>query len=134
MTQAHLFGIYGYTGDGAITLSDYSSGALLSDVSINAGSLATITVDVAGLINALIALNDQYAGFRIGWEDAAINSFQFVQFSNLSKFFSLSYQLAPNPAPLPPALPLFAAGLGALGLLGWRRKKEGNSVRRFSKS
>jgi len=25
--------------------------------------------------------------------------------------------------PLPAALPLFASGLGALGLLGWRRKK-----------
>jgi hypothetical protein len=28
-----------------------------------------------------------------------------------------------NPVPLPAALPLFATGLGALGLLGWRRKK-----------
>jgi hypothetical protein len=27
-------------------------------------------------------------------------------------------------APLPAALPLFAAGLGALGLLGWRRKRK----------
>jgi hypothetical protein len=26
--------------------------------------------------------------------------------------------------PLPTALPLFATGLGALGLLGWRRKKK----------
>ena len=26
--------------------------------------------------------------------------------------------------PLPAALPLFATGLGALGLLGWRRKKK----------
>ena len=26
--------------------------------------------------------------------------------------------------PLPAALPLFAAGLGALGLLGWRRRKK----------
>jgi len=26
--------------------------------------------------------------------------------------------------PIPPALPLFATGLGALGLLGWRRKKK----------
>ena len=25
--------------------------------------------------------------------------------------------------PLPAALPLFATGLGALGLLGWRRKR-----------
>jgi hypothetical protein len=27
--------------------------------------------------------------------------------------------------PLPPALPLFATGLGALGLLGWRKKRKG---------
>jgi hypothetical protein len=30
----------------------------------------------------------------------------------------------PSPTPLPAALPLFATGLGALGLLGWRRKKK----------
>jgi hypothetical protein len=29
-----------------------------------------------------------------------------------------------TPAPLPAALPLFAAGLGALSLLGWRRKRK----------
>ena len=33
--------------------------------------------------------------------------------------------LAPvSPTPLPAALPLFATGLGALGLLGWRRKRK----------
>jgi hypothetical protein len=31
-------------------------------------------------------------------------------------------QLAP--VPLPAALPLFATGLGALGLLGWHRKRK----------
>ena len=30
---------------------------------------------------------------------------------------------ATPPTPLPAALPLFATGLGALGLLGWRRKR-----------
>jgi hypothetical protein len=30
--------------------------------------------------------------------------------------------------PLPTALPLFATGLGALGLLGWRRKRAVQSV------
>jgi hypothetical protein len=30
--------------------------------------------------------------------------------------------------PLPAALPLFATGLGALGLLGWRRKRKGAAI------
>ena len=32
--------------------------------------------------------------------------------------------ITPAPVPLPAALPLFATGLGALGLLGWRRKRK----------
>jgi hypothetical protein len=36
--------------------------------------------------------------------------------------------LTVNVTPLPAALPLFAGGLGALGLLGWRRKRTGRSV------
>jgi hypothetical protein len=31
-------------------------------------------------------------------------------------------------APVPPALPLFATGLSALGLLGWRRKRKARSI------
>jgi hypothetical protein len=30
--------------------------------------------------------------------------------------------------PLPAALPLFATGLGALGLLGWRRKRKAQTA------
>jgi hypothetical protein len=30
--------------------------------------------------------------------------------------------------PLPATLPLFATGLGALGLLGWRRKRKAQAV------
>ena len=38
--------------------------------------------------------------------------------------------LAPNAptAPLPAALPLFATGLGGLGLLGWRRRRKATAV------
>jgi hypothetical protein len=32
--------------------------------------------------------------------------------------------VVPSGVPLPGALPLFATGLGALGLLGWRRKRK----------
>ena len=35
----------------------------------------------------------------------------------------LSITPTPTPTPLPAALPLFATGLGALGLLGWKRKQ-----------
>ena len=34
----------------------------------------------------------------------------------------------PSAVPLPAALPLFAGGLGALGLLGWRRKRKAAAV------
>ena len=33
-----------------------------------------------------------------------------------------------SPVPLPAALPLFATGLGGLGLLGWRRKRKAQAV------
>jgi len=33
-----------------------------------------------------------------------------------------------TPAPLPAALPLFATGLGALGLFGWRRKRRNTAA------
>ena len=37
---------------------------------------------------------------------------------------AIFWGLAPIVTPLPAALPLFATGLGALGLLGWRGKKK----------
>ena len=41
---------------------------------------------------------------------------------------TLTYNFTPAPTPLPAALPLFATGLGALGLLGWRRKRKAQAV------
>jgi hypothetical protein len=52
---------------------------------------------------------------------AAGQNFQFV-----SNAFINQPTLAP--VPLPGALPLFASGLGALGLLGWRRKRRAQAA------
>ena len=45
-----------------------------------------------------------------------------MEFAPSNKFRDASGFLTPTP--LPAALPLFAGGLGALGLLGWRRKRK----------
>ena len=38
--------------------------------------------------------------------------------------WSYNLQLDPSPVPIPAALPLFAAGLSAMGFMGWRRKRK----------
>ena len=43
-------------------------------------------------------------------------------------FVSMQGNSATSPVPLPAAFPLFATGLGALGLLGWRRKRKAQAA------
>jgi hypothetical protein len=39
-----------------------------------------------------------------------------------------TFTASPSVTPLPAALPLFATGIGAMGLLGWRRKRKNAGV------
>ena len=41
---------------------------------------------------------------------------------------SINIEIPGAATPLPAALPLFATGLGALGLLGWRRKRKNAAI------
>ena len=41
---------------------------------------------------------------------------------------AVTFSNSPFTTPIPAALPLFAGGLGAMGLLGWRRKRKDPSV------
>jgi hypothetical protein len=53
-------------------------------------------------------------------------SFDLTSILNNQSTFTAT--ISPSPVPLPSALPLFATGLGALGLLGWRRKRKAATV------
>jgi hypothetical protein len=64
------------------------------------------------------------------WQDVGVpfgidaNRVLFVSDGDPSNECSVSCQDTGAAAPLPTALPLFATGLGAMGLLGWRRKRK----------
>ena len=45
-----------------------------------------------------------------------------------TKILRSTSAIVPIATPVPAALPLFAAGLGALGLLGWRRKRKAAAI------
>jgi hypothetical protein len=58
---------------------------------------------------------------------ASINSGPWDDFSPVGSF-AWKANFASVSTPIPAALPLFATGLGALGLLGWRRKLKARAV------
>src|SRR5450759_5859565 len=60
--------------------------------------------------------------------DGFFNSVLLSSTGNSFEFANLTAWDPPIATPLPGALPLFATGLGALGLLGWRRKRKAAAV------
>ena len=70
-----------------------------------------------------LTTNDQRGGLRINGSD-------YVDFFNEASVTLVLCEscgvpiIPPSPTPLPASLPLFAAGLGVMGLLGWRRKRK----------
>jgi PEP-CTERM motif-containing protein len=60
-------------------------------------------------------------------QPSTVNGALPVGYSPTDVAFQL-YAHAPSPVPLPSALPLFATGLGVLGLLGWRRKRKASAA------
>lgn len=112
----------------ALTPGDYVVGAFGPGTVSFALDLYRIQASTTGSLplttNVLTYTRDRYSG--TGGETALA----FPGFSNTNatfNYFFLGGNILLEPGgvtPLPAALPLFASGLGALGLLGWRRKRK----------
>jgi len=71
-------------------------------------------------------LSAAYASNSAGWYYLFLGNYD--QNSNFSAVVSENFAAGPGQTPLPAALPLFASGLGALGFLGWRRKRKAQAA------
>ena len=92
---------------------DPSSGDLLVQIFKNTGSAIT----GSDLFNDS---NNNFLGFqRVFNSDGSLTGTVDTNVGLITQFDTSPV----STVPLPAALPLFATGLGALGLLGWRRKK-----------
>jgi hypothetical protein len=137
---AHLFSTIN-TSAAASCSSTFSGGGGCTGSAFTGGSLVTNSIDVPLDMPVLVKLflevgaNGVSAGasasslfensldFPIG--SALFNLAAGVTVNAASSFVTDNVFAPPTSAtPLPAALPLFVTGLGALGLLGWRRKKK----------
>ena len=65
-------GVFSYSGDGVVGVSDFASGSLVSIYPLGMNPPppnGTITIDVTAAINSLIAAHAAYAGFNLRVED-----------------------------------------------------------------
>ena len=109
--------LFGYAGDNQVTLADFSTGVMLTQFALDTGTASTFSVsfDVAGALNFLLANGQNSAGF--GLREAPANDSNY-----LIMFVSegdLGPQLTVTTVPAPAAAGSF---ISALLLLGWRRR------------
>jgi hypothetical protein len=90
---------------GSLTITTTPSSADILSIPLNAAAIAALNAGIG-------------AGFFVFGGDYDSGFLFFGSFDNGNQ------QLVLEVIPIPAALPLFATGLGALGLLGWRRKRK----------
>ena len=83
------------------------------------------TASTAGFFSGLALATD-----TLGLTYGLVGDTLTVDFAggDVSGTAAANFTFSGSATPLPAALPLFASGLGALGLLGWRRKRKNASV------
>ena len=132
-----LNGPYGYTGGtagGSLTASDYDNSYGVASYQVG-NFKVTFSATISGGIYdtnpvfSIFSPTTNHTGGFVGWEGLDPNGYAETSYDAHSGTVDGTLALieigtAPGATPLPAALPLFASGLGALGLLGWRRKRK----------
>jgi hypothetical protein len=127
-----------YDGTGTITLSSAPSVSGQTDYGTYQAAV-TFTIDGQSFSGFATQVQFQDGNFRNATFSEQIGSSPvrfalsttgeyIFYYGNLLEDAVGSITATPAPTPLPAALPFFAAGLGALGLLGWRKKRTARSV------
>jgi hypothetical protein len=102
-----------------------TAGAITAEDFIASSNIINFTPPFGG--GWFLALNAPLMEFANGSTPApgtCPNPCAFFQDSIVTESGATFTPLSGGATPLPAALPLFATGLGALGLLGWRRKRK----------
>jgi hypothetical protein len=100
----------------------------------NAGEIVGFYDDAGGVQHGYVDIGGVFISFDpAGSDSTTINGVndlgQIVGFFTDVNDNTIGFVGTPVSAtPLPAALPLFATGLGAMGLLGWRRKRRGQAA------
>ena len=84
-----------------------------------------LNFDDNSIITGILILGNTWTGTpTINWADTSISIAFAVQGLGAFQTKTFSAQIQTSPVPLPAALPLLAAGLSAMGFMGWRRKRK----------
>jgi hypothetical protein len=105
-----------YLSDGGTTC-----GVGFQDFCITLGPNSDRDISHVGTAEAFFSLLFPGMGFQVLEETGSPQSLTPFNSELTEAFFASDVDPV---VPLPAALPLFATGLGALGLLGWRRKRK----------
>ena len=130
-----------YNGFGALTINVTSPSAIiLGDASFlgwgasnSVQSYTSTTVSVEGFLNGNPVGTWSTALSTTGFTDlifggAQVNAFAVTSSGDQQWWLMDNLTFNAATTPLPAALPLFATGLGASGLLGWRRKRKAAAI------
>jgi hypothetical protein len=119
----------GYFNDSALTTSPSHVGFLFAPISLAANSRYWIELFQGNTVSSAEwywSADETGTGVLNEYWCSGSGSSQFCSQNNGP--FQMLVNVEPATTPLPATLPLFASGLGALGLLGWRRKRKSIAV------